>query len=159
MTDLQIRIIQAIQNGIPASKEPFREIAENIGISQEELIKQLEIWKDDGAIRRFGAILRHHQAGYSVNAMAVWNVPDSQAESFGQIASHHRSVSHCYQRPRFDRFPYNLYTMIHGKSEQDCESVASEISASTSIADFRLLFTTAEYKKSSPAYFTERGNT
>ncbi|MHB1458475.1 MAG: siroheme decarboxylase subunit beta, partial [Armatimonadota bacterium] len=109
-------------------------------------------------IRRFGAILRHHQAGYSVNAMGVWSVPDSQIDDFGQIAACHQSVSHCYQRPRFDCFPYNLYTMIHGKSRQECESIASEISDATHITDFKLLYTTAEYKKSSPVYFAERGN-
>ena len=158
MTDLQIKIIQTIQNGIPLSKEPFKEIAESIGITQEELIQQLDAWKIDGTIRRFGAILRHHKAGYSVNTMAVWNVPDKQIEIFGKMAANHRSVSHCYQRPKFNCFPYNLYTMIHGKSRQDCESVASEISKNTGITDFDLLYTTAEFKKSSPVYFTDRGN-
>ncbi|MHB1455931.1 MAG: Lrp/AsnC family transcriptional regulator, partial [Armatimonadota bacterium] len=90
MTDLQIKVIQAIQDGIPISSEPFRDISERIGISQGDMIDQLKAWKEDGTIRRFGAILRHHQAGYSVNAMGVWSVPDSQIDDFGQIAACHQ---------------------------------------------------------------------
>jgi hypothetical protein len=85
--------------------------------------------------------------------MVVWDVPDDQIERFGRIAAEHRMVSHCYQRPRFDGFGYNLYTMIHGRSKQECESAASEIADRTGIRDFAMLYTTVEYKKSSPVYF------
>lgn len=154
MNEIQVKIIKALQNGLPLSPEPFREIAEEIGIPQSELLAQLKAWKDEGIIRRFGAILRHQKAGYTVNAMAVWNVPNN-IEGFAEIATKLKSVSHCYQRPRFSDFKYNMYTMIHGRSRQDCEDAATEISTSTGITDYRLLYTTAEYKKSSPVYFTE----
>ena len=156
MTKQQINIIKAIQNGLPICEEPYLKIAQQVGISQDELLAQLQAWKDDGTIRRFGAILRHHKAGYSANAMGIWDVPDERAEDFGLTAAEHKSISHCYQRPRFKGFKYNLYTMIHGRSKQECESVAKEISERTGINDYSLLYTTAEYKKSSPIYFTDR---
>lgn len=153
MTDKQIRIIRAIQSGIGLSQEPFGEIAEQAGVSLEELLAQLRQWRADGTIRRFGAILKHHNAGYEANAMVAWDVPEETIESFAKTAGSFRSVSHCYQRPRFDGFDYNIYTMIHGKRREDCEATARAIAEKTGILSYRMLYTTAEFKKSSPVYF------
>ena len=155
MTETQIRIIKALQDGLPLSPEPFKEIAGKAGVSEEELLAQIRAWKEDGTIRRFGAILRHREAGYTVNAMGVWNVPDNRIEDFARVAIAIPAVSHCYQRPRFGGFLYNLYTMTHGKSRADCESAARQIAEQTGIAEYTLLYTTAEFKKSSPVYFTD----
>ncbi len=88
-----------------------------------------------------------------MNAMGAWDVPDDRTEQFGRLAASSKSVSHCYQRPRFNAFPYNLYTMIHGKSREECEAVARAISDETGITGYELLYTTTEFKKSSPVYF------
>jgi len=152
MDETQRRIVRAIQAGLPLTERPFDAIADEVGISVDDLLAQLAAWKADGTIRRLGAFLRHRQAGYSVNAMGAWNVPDDRVESFGRTASGMRSVSHCYQRPRFEGFPYNLYTMIHGRSREECEQTARTISQETGITEYELLYTTAEYKKSSPEY-------
>ncbi len=154
MTDTQIAIIRALQDGLPLSEEPFGQAARQVGIPLEDLLAQLRAWIDDGTIRRFGCVLRHHRAGYSANAMVVWNVPDDSVDSFGKVASSLPRVSHCYQRPRLEGFSYNLYTMIHGRAKQDCEAVAREISTRTGISDYALLYTNSEFKKSSPAYFS-----
>lgn len=156
MNKTQIEIIRLLMDGMPLSLEPYREVAAKVGISEEELLEQLKRWKSDGTIRRIGAILRHRGAGYTANAMVVWNVPDDRAEAFGCLASSVDAVSHCYQRPRIDGFPYNLYTMIHGHSEQECETHAALIAQITGVFDYQLLFTAEEYKKSSPFYFAER---
>lgn len=155
MDETQIAMITAIQSGIPISAEPFREIAEKLGITEDALLDQLQAWKDDGTIRRFGAILRHTEAGFSVNAMGVWNVPDARIDDFARVATSPEAVSHCYQRPRFEGFPYNLYTMIHGRSRAECEQTARRISEQIGITDYELLFTTEEFKKSPPVYFAE----
>ena len=153
MTDTQIGIIRALQGGLSLSDEPFEEIARNAGVSLEDLLNQLREWQSDGTIRRFGVILRHHRAGYDANTMVAWDVPDDQIESFSEAAVSFRNVSHCYQRPRFAGFRYNLYTMIHGKSRDDCEAVARSIEGRSGIHIYAVLNTTAEYKKSSPIYY------
>ena len=155
MDEQQIRTIRALQSGSLLCEEPFKEIAVEAGVTENDLLDQIRAWKVDGTIRRFGAILRHHQAGYLVNAMCVWNVPDEQVAEFGYDASSLVAVSHCYQRPRFEGFDYNVYTMIHGRSRTQCRSVAHHIILRTGISDHKLLFTTAEFKKSSPVYFAE----
>lgn len=153
MNETQIRIIRAIQGGLSLTEEPFDEIAEKAGVSVEELLAQLREWQADGTIRRFGAILKHHNAGYDANAMVAWNVPEDGVEAFAEVATSLRSVSHCYERPRFEGFGYNLYTMIHGKCKEDCEEAARGIAEETGVRDYRMLYTTAEFKKSSPVYF------
>ncbi len=152
MTELQRRIIKALQEGLALVEEPFQEIADRVGAPVDEVLEQINAWKADGTIRRFGAILRHRRAGYTVNAMGVWNVPGDQAEAFGRIAARFRLISHCYRRPRFEGFDYNLYTMIHGRSRQECEETAKAVSRETGITDYALLYTTAEFKKTSPVY-------
>ena len=150
MNDADLTIVRALHCGIPMSLTPFDDIAREAGVSVDDLLAKIEAWKAEGIIRRFGAILRHMTAGYSVNAMTVWNVPDDQADKFGDIASGSKSVSHCYARPRFEGFDYNLYTMIHGKSREDCEAAVREISEATGVTDYAMLYTTAEFKKTSP---------
>jgi len=158
MDETQVKTITAIQSGVPISAEPFREIAEKLGTSEDALLDQLRKWKDDGTIRRFGAILRHTEAGFSVNAMGVWDVHAERIEGFARAATSSEGVSHCYQRPRFDGFPYNLYTMIHGRSRDECEETARKIREQTGITEYELLFTTEEFKKSPPVYFADRGS-
>lgn len=153
MDDAQIRIVKALRNGIQIVEEPFAEVAKEAGVTEDELLAQLRSWKADGTIRRFGAILRHQRAGFDVNAMTVWNVPDDQVDTFGQMAAEFQAVSHCYERPKFDDFPYNLYTMIHGKSRGECELTAKEISAKSGITQYEMLYTTTEFKKTGPIYF------
>lgn len=159
MDDKQIRIIRALRDGLTISEEPFKEAAAKAGVTEDELLQQIRAWREDGTIRRFGAILKHQEAGYSVNAMGIWNVPADGVDEFVRAATAAGAVSHCYQRPRFEGFGYNLYTMIHGKSKEECEAVAAEISAQTSVTDFSLLYTTEEFKKSSPAYFADHMET
>lgn len=155
MTDEQIGIIKALQDSLEVCKRPFDDIAHRAGVSVDDLLAQIRQWQSAGTIRRFGAILRHHRAGYEANAMVVWNVPDNQIDDFAAIATGVKNVSHCYQRPRFPGFEYNIYTMIHGKSRDDCEAAALGISRLSGIEDYQMLYTTAEFKKSSPVYFTE----
>ncbi|MDH7480759.1 MAG: Lrp/AsnC family transcriptional regulator [Armatimonadota bacterium] len=152
MNEKQKSIVRVFNNGLPVEKEPFKTVSEAIGITEEELLSQLKAWKSDGTIRRFGALVRHHQAGFQANAMGVWNVPDTLVESFAGIATRYREVSHCYQRPRLPDFPYNIYTMIHGRTEEDCEKIAQAISEETRVEDYILLYTIAEFKKSSPCF-------
>lgn len=155
MTDTQIRIIRALQDGIDLCERPFDEIARQVGVPVADLLDQIRQWQSDGTIRRFGAILRHHRAGYEANAMVVWNVPENQIDDFAAIATSVKNVSHCYQRPAFAGFEYNLYTMIHGRSRDDCEAAALGMSKLSGINDYKMLYTTAEFKKTSPVYFAE----
>ncbi|HEY3418185.1 MAG TPA: AsnC family transcriptional regulator [Armatimonadota bacterium] len=149
---LDRRIISRLSGDIGEGRYPFAELAAEIGITEVELLKRLKDFQERGILRRFGAILRHQAAGISANGMSVWSVPDADAERLGTLMAGFPEVSHCYQRPRMPHWPYNLFAMIHGRSEEECRAVADRIAAATGLSDYKILFSIHEFKKTSMAY-------
>jgi len=146
------RIIHRLCGDIGDGVHPFREIAEELGIPEDELLARLRKYQEQGIMRRFGAILHHQRAGFIANGMSVWSVPDDEVERVGALMAACPEVSHCYERPRMPDWPYNLFVMIHAHSEDECRGVAARIAASTGIADYDILFSTREFKKASMQY-------
>lgn len=153
MIDIEKAVCRAVQRDIPLTPRPFLKLAQEVGISEEEFISRVQECLDKGYIRRFGAALRHREAGITANGMGVWVVPPSERERVGRIMASFKEVTHCYERPSFDGWPYNLFTMIHGRTRDECLEVARRISEATGIKEYRLLFSYREFKKESMVYF------
>lgn len=154
-SDREMELVRQLQADIPLSPEPFAEIAASVGMPVDEVIDKVREWTDDGTIRRFGAMVRHQKLGYKANAMSAWNVPDERADQVGEILAAAPEVSHCYQRPRAEGWPYNLFAMIHGASPEECHQVAERLAAEVGVDDYSLLFSSREFKKVSMSYFME----
>ena len=122
-------------------------------MSEEEFVTRVRDLKERGIIRRFGATLRHQEAGYSSNAMIAWSVPDERMEEVGKTLSRFREVTHCYQRKPQEDWHYNLYTMVHGSTREDCYQIAERMSRRVGIREYTLLFSEEEFKKTSMNYF------
>ncbi len=113
-------IITATQAGLPLSKLPYHDVAEQLGISLELLLERIQYMQDSGIIRRIGVIPNHYKLGYKANGMSVWNVADELVNELGEKIGQLDFVSHCYQRPRFlPEWPYNLFAMVHGMSRDE----------------------------------------
>jgi len=153
LNDLDKKIIARLQGDLPLQAEPFAAIAAEVGISESELLEKLEAYLAAGVMRRLGTILRHHQAGYSANAMVGWAVPAELVETAGQVMATFSAASHVYLRPTYPDWPYNLFTMLHGKAPDELEKTAAEISERTGITAYKLLYSTREFKKTSMKYF------
>jgi glutamate-1-semialdehyde 2,1-aminomutase len=145
--------IRELQKDIEIVPQPFAGMAERLGVSQEEVLAWLQEAKAAGWLRRFAAILRQRQAGYVANGMVAWRVPDDSVEKVATVAASLPQVSHCYQRLTYPDWPYNLFTMIHSKSKENCRAIARKISQETGVSDYVILFTTKEYKKERLKYF------
>ncbi len=118
--DTDRRLLAAIQHGLPLVSRPYAGIAGRLGLSEEDVIARLMRLKDNGVIRRFGVVVRHHELGYSANAMVVWDVPDEQVNELGHCLAGFDFITLCYRRPRCPpQWRYNLYCMIHGKSRDE----------------------------------------
>ncbi len=156
-TQLEKKIVTELQEDLPLSSHPFKLIADRIGMKEEELLAKIREMKARGIIRRFGAVLRHQKTGYVANAMVVWRVPEERAKEVGSIMASFKEVSHCYQRAICPDWTYNLFTMIHGKSGEECERIATLISEKIKIEDYRLFYSTRELKKTSMKYFQKEG--
>lgn len=155
LTDLEKKVIASIQGDIPIVSRPYQVLAERVGIPEETFLDILQHLTEKGVIRRFGATLRHQKSGYQANAMTAWQVEEARIEEVGQIMASFRAVSHCYRRDPAEGWPYNLYTMIHGKSEADCHATARKMSAKAGVQTYQLLFSRQELKKISMTYFPE----
>jgi len=155
LTDLEKKVIASIQGDIPIVSRPYQVLAAAIDVSEETFLETLQRLTDRGVIRRFGATLRHQKSGFAANAMTAWQVDEARIEAVGEIMASFRAVSHCYRRDPADGWPYNLYTMIHGKSEEDCRETARQISAASGVETYQLLFSRRELKKISMTYFPD----
>jgi DNA-binding Lrp family transcriptional regulator len=114
------RLLAAIQHGLPLVPRPYAEIGAQLGLSEEQVVARLAQLKASGVIRRFGVVVRHHELGYSANAMVVWDVPDEQVTELGRCLSGFDFITLCYRRPRrLPQWRYNLYCMIHGQSRDE----------------------------------------
>jgi DNA-binding Lrp family transcriptional regulator len=146
-------IIGLIQGDLPLEKRPFEKMAQGLEMTEEEFLERVRALKKRGIIRRFGATLRHQEAGFSSNAMVAWIVPDGRIEDVGMAMSEFREVTHCYQRKPQKDWKYNLFTMVHGDDREACFRVAKRMSQATGMAKYILLFSEKEFKKTSMAYF------
>ncbi len=146
-------VISLIQDDLPLDRRPFKVLAEKAQISEDELIGMIEALKKGGVIRRFGATLRHQNAGFKFNAMVVWNVDESDVERVGRLFASLKEVTHCYYRVRTHIWSYTLYTMIHGATREACLQIASKMAGLSQIQDYQVLFSRREFKKTSMLYF------
>lgn len=153
MLTLTQRLIKQLQADLPLGPHPFKQIARQVGTTEDQVLALITQYLKQGVIRRFGAILGHQRLGFVANGMGVWRVPEEETEQVGKIMAAYPEVSHCYQRPTSASWPYNLYTMIHAASRQECAQVAARISQETGIQDYQLLFSTRELKKTSMTYY------
>ena len=106
-------------------------------------------------MRRFAAVIRHRNAGFLANAMGVWAVPENEADAFGALAALEPAVSHCYHRPTYPDWPFSIFTMIHGKSSEDCEQVIRNLAEKSGINQHAALYSTREFKKIRVKYFEQ----
>ncbi|WP_235896676.1 Lrp/AsnC family transcriptional regulator [Oceanidesulfovibrio marinus] len=153
-------ILREVQGVLPDDPAPFARIAEKVGATEDEVLQLLQECVESGVIRRFGASLKHQKAGFGANVMVAWRVEDDAVrDAAGTHMAKSRHVSHAYYRKppasgeAAERWPYSLYTMVHGKSREECLATVEELSRDTGIEDYALLFSQKELKKSSMTYF------
>jgi len=155
LSDKDIALIQVLQGNLPDSQTPFTVLAKSLKWPVDEVISIASRLSAAKVIRRFGAVLRHQKAGFVANSMGVWQVDPERAAEVGETMARFKEVSHCYQRPTLPDWPYNLFTMVHGRTAEDCKDVMKRISLATGVTTYSMLFSTAELKKSSMQYFLE----
>jgi len=147
MDSLDREIIKELQDGLPLVREPYARVAKRVGISVETLLARLGAMLERGEVRRMGASIAHRRAGIEANVMCVWRVPPERVEAFAREAIALAAITHCYERATSPEWPYNVYCMIHGRKQADCEAVIRDLCQRTGQADFVALISTREFKK------------
>jgi DNA-binding Lrp family transcriptional regulator len=156
LTPLEIEFVRIMQRDLPVTLTPFVDYAKELGIPFAELQAIHQRFLKTGKMRRFAAVLHHRTAGFRANAMGVWAVrgDDAEIERIGGAMAGFRAVSHCYKRPTYPDWPYNIFTMVHGKSRMECEQTLAAIAEQTGVRNYSALYSTKEYKKVRVGYFT-----
>ncbi len=152
--EFDIAVIRALQGDMPVVSEPYAPAAVELGISQERLLEHLEGMRERRLLRRVAAILYHRRAGFSANGMGVWKVPEEQVLEVGSRMAAFRGISHCYQRPTYQDWPYSVFTMAHGRSKEECDAILDSIADDTGITERSTLYSSTEFKKIRLLYFT-----
>ncbi len=155
LSDLDYAVIQALQGDMPVTSEPYAPAAAEIGIGVPQLLEHLESMQERKALRRVAAILFHRRAGFSANGMGVWNIPEEQIMELAPQMAAFRGISHCYQRPTYEDWPYSVFTMAHGRSKEECDAILTSIADFSGIHDRRTLYSSTEFKKIRLLYFTD----
>jgi siroheme decarboxylase len=155
--ETDIAIIRALQGPMEVSDRPYDAAAAEAGMSTDELLGHLGGMVDRKLLRRVAAILFHRRAGFSANGMGVWRVPEERILEVGGEMASVRGVSHCYQRPTYEDWPYSVFTMAHGRSKEECDAILDGIAETHSLhgADRAVLYSSTEFKKIRLHYFTD----
>jgi DNA-binding Lrp family transcriptional regulator len=155
LTPLEIAMLRELQEDIALEPAPFASMAERIGITERGLLDGARRFVEDGRMRRFATVLHHRRAGFVANAMSVWKVPEDRVAECGSAMAGFAAVSHCYQRPTYPDWPYNLFGMLHGRTKRDCEEAAGAIAREIGLTEHAMLYSTKEYKKVRVRYYTD----
>ncbi len=150
-----IAVIRATQGDMPVIPEPYAPAAAALGIPVPQLLAHMQAMQERRLLRRVAAILYHRRAGFSANGMGVWNVPEERVMELGPRMAAFRGISHCYQRPTYQDWPYSVFTMAHGRSKEECDAILTSIAAETGIEDRATLYSSTEFKKIRLLYFTD----
>jgi DNA-binding Lrp family transcriptional regulator len=153
--EFDIEVIRATQGDMPVIPEPYAPAADKLGIPVDRLLAHMAQMQERRLLRRVAAILFHRRAGFSANGMGVWNVPDDKITELGPQMAAFRGISHCYQRPTYEDWPYSVFTMAHGRSKDECDAILDSIATHTGIEDRATLYSSTEFKKIRLLYFTD----
>ncbi len=158
LTPAEIEAVRILQRDLPLQPRPFDSMVRGGSIAADELLAAARSLQKRGQIRRFGAAVQPRKSGFVATAMGVWVVPADRVDEYGAKLSQHRAVSHCYLRPVYSDWPYNIYTTVHGRSVDECESIINDLAIDTGLTEKQALYPTREYKKARISFFSREAD-
>jgi len=155
LTEQDYQLIAAIQGGLPLVSHPYAAVGERIDMSEDQVISRINEMQESGVIKRFGVVVRHHELGYTANAMVVWDVPEQRLDEVGEALGDQPCVTLCYQRPRrLPEWPYNLFSMIHGRGQEVVTAQVEQLVDVLGLSDIphEILFSGQRFKQRGARY-------
>lgn len=155
ITPQQCVLMAALGQGLALVPQPYAAVAQGTDWTEQQVLDQLAAWLESGILRRLGLIVRHHEFGYTANAMCVWQVPLQHRDAIGAQLAAQPDVNLCYARPtRGSHWPYNLFCMVHGKDRTDVSARVAELNAAVCLQQLphAVLFSTRRFKQGGALY-------
>ncbi len=154
-TEEDKEFIRELQKDLEIVDKPFLKASQKLGMTEDQLFDKLKHYENIGVMRRYAAILRHRDLGFIANGMIVWKVPEERISKVGEKLGAFPQITHCYQRPVYNDWPYNVFSMIHCKSEEEAKNMAKQIQKEVHVDEYKILFSAREFKKTRVEYFVE----
>ena len=154
LDNIDKKIISFLNESFPLESRPYKKIADELNMTEEEVLSRVQGYKDTGKLRKMGAVLRHRNVGFKTNVLCVWKVPEGKFKEIADIMLTESAITHCYSRDSYPEWPYNFYTMIHATDKEECEDIVRRLSERTKLEDYKMLYSIFEWKKESMKYFT-----
>ena len=148
-------LVAALEAGLPLVAHPYAALGARAQMGEASVLATLEAWIEAGIVTRLGVIVRHHELGFTANAMTVWDVPDEIVATFGRRLAAADCVTLCYRRARdLPRWHYNLYCMIHGRSHERVLAQIEWLRESCGLLGypFAVLFSSQRFKQRGARY-------
>jgi siroheme decarboxylase len=144
-----------VEAGLPITARPFDVWADKTGCTVVDVLYKLQHWLDTGTLKRFGVVVRHHELGFSANAMTVFDVPDHLVDACGEALARQPGVTLAYRRERAAQWPYNLYCMVHGTDRALVQAVIDRVVPAAGLSGHRraVLFSTRRFKQTGARRF------
>ncbi|MDV2482470.1 Lrp/AsnC family transcriptional regulator [Methanoculleus sp. Wushi-C6] len=144
-------LLLRLQDGVPLVDEPYRAIAEELGMTETEVIARTRDLLSQGVVRRFAVRIDHRKAGIRVNAMVAWRVPPGDVARAAEVMARFSEVTHCYERAVAPgRWEYNLFVVLHGRRREEVDRDIARLSGATGLDDYAVLVSTRELKRAPP---------
>ncbi|MCU4924467.1 Lrp/AsnC family transcriptional regulator [Halobacteria archaeon AArc-dxtr1] len=154
LSAFESELLLSIQDGFPLSTTPYRDVAAELDVPVEDVLRAIERLRGNGCIKRIGCIVNHLVTGFDANCMVVWDVPDEELDERGERAGGLPYVTLCYHRPRRPEldWPYNLFTMIHGRDPEAVDAKIDELAAEYLPVTHERLYSTETLKQTGARY-------
>ncbi len=155
LTARDLRLLEALEGGLPLVPHPFAALGEGAGMDEGEVMERLRALQAAGVVKRLGLVVRHHEIGYRANAMTVIDVPDERVDAVGEALARAADVTLCYRRPRrLPGWPYNLFAMVHGRERSAVRTRVGELLREHGLEDLphAVLFSTRRFKQRGARY-------
>jgi len=130
MDAIDKKILNIIQKDFPVVAEPWKAIAEGLGLKESEVLKRVRKLKDEGIIRRIGAVFDTRKLGFASTLCAA-RVPKEKLKDFVDVVNSYAGVTHNYRR----KHDYNVWFTFIARDQDTLNKYLAEIRERTGIAD------------------------
>lgn len=130
MDEIDKKILNILQKEFPLVEQPFLRVAEKCDISEEETLARVQKMKEEGIIRRIGAVFDGVKLG-RVSTLCAARVPEEKIESFVKTVNANKNVTHNYRRDD----EYNIWFTVSASSAKELESFLNHVKEKTGVID------------------------
>jgi DNA-binding Lrp family transcriptional regulator len=133
--------VNRIQSDFPITSRPYLALADELGLTETEVLDRVARLKKDGIIRRIGGNFVPGKLGF-VSTLCAARVPADKIEHFAEIVNRYPGVTHNYQRDN----QYNVWFTFISPSMDEIEANLKKIVEESGVSDILNLPATKVFK-------------